>query len=444
MCARVCSGLMPERARTAPSANDLAASEREAVRILEGGAESISGALRPHAELEAVLSARGWKRRVLKQREQVSAFVAGAGAVRDALERVHRRATVEAWPEDMPVLRQARALSTQRERLTRLARQRLDTLTVAPPDVSLEEALTRLEALLRQPVSKALKEGEVLVFETDHGRPKQPGPGVGGSNIPTPYLVMLPLAVLLFIFLMASGAQTLGLSFLGLFMGGSLLWPLLRSGKVRITSERLLWSPVFGEAQAVRLDSIADDGVHLDRSQFDLVVTGDRRLRARSVPNPLRLLLTLELHRQPPLLGAARSGVQLEDVALFPAKVGDVDGLCVLRPHALAFIPDRRGPHALQAVTGKPTSLNGFEADWVLEALRWLPAAEFDACVSRVVKATGGLAWAAGDAHFVPGLPVWVAIRIKRGEQVLLGRAEWFYRAAVERLLQGWRTYDSD
>ncbi|NPC46856.1 hypothetical protein D7X99_19995 [Corallococcus sp. AB032C] len=409
------------------------------MRILEGGAEIISGAMRPHAELEAMLSARGWKRRVLNQLEQVSAFVAGSEGAREALARVHRRAAVEAWTADMPVLRQARALSTQRERLTRLARQRLDTLTVAPPDVTLEEALTRLEALLRQPVSQALKEGEVLVFESDHGRSKQPGPGVGGSNVPTPYLLMLPLVILTFILLMASGARELGAAFLGLFIGGSLLWPLLRSGRVRITSERLLWSPVFGEAQAVRLDSIADDGVHLDRSQFDLEVKGDRRLRARSVPNPLRLMLTLELHRQPPLLGAARSGVQLEDVALFPAKMGDAEGVCVLRPHALAFIPDRRGPQALQAVTGKPTSLNGFEADWVLEALRWLPAAEFDASVSRVVKATGGLAWAAGDAHFVPGLPVWLAIRIRRGEQVLLGRAEWLYIAAAERLLQGWR-----
>ncbi|NOJ96681.1 hypothetical protein HMI51_27555 [Corallococcus coralloides] len=431
-----------ERARAAPSADDLAASELEAVRILEGGAELISGAMRPHAELEAMLSARGWKRRFLKQPERASAFVAGAEAVREALARVHRRAEVEAWTEDMPVLRQARALSTQRERLTRLARQRLDTLTVAPPDVTLEEALTRLEALLRQPVSKALKEGEVLVFEPDYGGSRgKPGPGVGGMNVPSRYLLPVPLGALLLTLLMVSGlpgARELGLALMGLSIGGVLLWPQLRSGRVRITSERLLWTPVFGEAQDVRLDSIADDGVRLDRSQFDLEVTGDRRLRARSVSDALQLMVALELHRRPPLLGAARSGVQLEDVALLPAKVGDVEGVCVLRPHALAFIPDRRGPQALQAVTGRPTSLKGFEADRVLEALRWLPAEEFDACVSRVVKATGGLAWAAGDAHFVPGPPIWVAIRIKRGEQVLLGRAEWHDRAAAERILQGW------
>ncbi|MBN8472366.1 hypothetical protein JYJ95_38175 [Corallococcus exiguus] len=440
---------MSERARTAPSANDLAASGLDAERVLEGGAELISGAMRPHAELEAVLSARGWKRRLLNQPEQVSALVAGAEEVREALDRVLRRAAVEAWAEEVPVLRQARALSAQRERLARLARQRLDTLTVVPPDLSFEEALKRLDALLRQPVSKALKEGEVLVFEPDHGRSREPGPGLAGLNVPSLYLLMVPLVALLFILLMASGlpgAEELGLALLGLSIGGALLWPSLRSGRVRLTSERLLWTPVFGEAQAVRLDSIADDGVRLDRALFDLEVKGDRRLRARSVRDALGLMLTLELHRQPPLLGAARSGAHLEDVAFFPAKVGDVDGVCVLRPQTLAFIPDGRGPQALQAVTGKPTSLKRFEADRVLEALRWLPAAEFDACVSRVVEATGGLAWTAGEAHFVPGLPIWVAIRIKRGDQVLLGRAERHHRSAVERILQGWHAgaYDSD
>ncbi|MFB1481075.1 hypothetical protein [Corallococcus sp. RDP092CA] len=414
-------------------------------RVLEGGAEVISGALRPYAEMEAVLSARGWKRRFLKQPERVSALVAGAPGVREVLERVRRRAEVEGWTEDTPVLRQARALSQQLERLTRLARQRLDTLTVAPPGVVLEEALTRLEALLRQPVSKALKEGEVLVFVPEINRSKQPGPGVAGTNIPSRYLLLVPLGALLGFLLLVSGlpgAKTLGIAFLGLFLGGILLWNLLRFGEVRLTSERVLWNPLIGEAQAVRLDSIADDGVRLDLGQFDLVVTGDRRLRARGVQDALGLLLMLELHRQPPLLGAARSGVRLEDVALLPAKVGDVEGVCVLRPRTLAFIPDGRGPQVLQAVTRKPTSLRGFEPDRVLEALRWLPAEEFDACISRVVAATrgaGSLTWAVGDAHFVPGLPLWMAIRIKHGEQVMLARAEWRYLAAAERLLQGWR-----
>ncbi|WP_223644285.1 hypothetical protein [Corallococcus sp. EGB] len=435
---------MPERVRTAPSANDLAAAELDAERILEGGAEIISGAQRPYAELEAVLSARGWKRRLLAQLDRVSALVAGAPVVREALARVRRRAEVEAWSEDMPVLRQARTLSSQIERITRLARQRLDTLTVAPPDVSFDEALRRLVVLLGQPVSKALKEGEVVVFEPEHTRERavQPGPGVAGMNVPSRYLLIVPLGILLCVLLMVSRVpevQTLGGVFLGLFIGGLLLWPLLRSGRLRITSERLLWTPLVGEAQAVRLDSIAANGVRLDRDQFDLVVTGDRRLRARSVQDALGLMVMLELHRQPPLLGAAsRTGVQLEDVALLPAKVGDVDGTCVLRPRTLAFIPDGSGPQVLQAITGKPTSLRGFEPDRLLETLRWLPAEEFDACISRVAKATGGLTWAAGDAHFVPGLPLWVAIRIKRGEQVMLARAEWRYRDAAERLLQGW------
>ncbi|TSC22693.1 hypothetical protein [Corallococcus sp. Z5C101001] len=434
---------MSQRTRTSPAAGDLAESALEAERVLEGRAEIISGALRPHAELEAVLSARGWKRRFLKQAEQVSALVAGAGRVREALERVRHRAGVEAWAEDLPVLRQARALSAQRERLTRLARQRLDTLTVAPADVTLEDALTRLDALLRQPVRKALAPGEVVVFEpvSSRERSMQPGPGLAGSNVPTHFALLVPLGALLSILLMFVGPpeyRQLGALFMVLTMGCAALWPLLRSGRLRITSERLLWTPLIGEAQAVRLDTIANDGIRLDRGKFDLEVKGDRRLLARSVTDVTGLLLMLELHRQAPLLGAARSGVQLEDVALFPAKLGEAEGFCVLRPQSLAFILDRRGPQALQAVTGKPASLKGFEADRVVEALRWLPAAEFDACVARVAEATGGVTWAVGDAHFVPGPPIWLAIRIKRGEQVLLGRAELGYLGAAKRILEGW------
>src|SRR5690242_18887252 len=106
---------MPEQTLTSPSANDRASAELYAERILEGGAEIISGALRPYAELETVLSARSWKRRLLKHFEQASSLVAGAPVVREALARVRRRAEVEAWSEDMPVLRQARTLSMQLE-----------------------------------------------------------------------------------------------------------------------------------------------------------------------------------------------------------------------------------------------------------------------------------------------------------------------------------------
>lgn len=318
---------MSQRARTSPAASGLAESELEAERILEGRAEIISGALRPHAEMEAVLAARGWKRRFLTRADQVSSLVAESGRVREALERVRHRAAVEAWAEDLPVLRQARALSEQRERLTRLARQRLDTLTVAPADVTLEEALTRLDALLRQPVRKALAPGEVVVFEPVSRRERsfQSGPGVAGSNVPTHFALLVPLGALLFVllaFFAPPEYRPLGPLFAVLGIGAALLWPLLRSGRLRITSERLHWSPFIGEAQAVRLDTIADDGIRLDRGQFDLEVKGDRRLLARSVTDVSGLMLMLELHRQPPLLGAARSGVQLEDAALFPAKLG--------------------------------------------------------------------------------------------------------------------------
>lgn len=433
-------GAMSERSRPSASVPGLTVADVE--RQLEGRAEVLAAARRPHAELEKVLSGRRWRRALTRRPELVPALVAEARAVEEALERVHRRAALEAWPDTTPVLLEARALSARRERLTRLARRRLDVLTVAPEDVSLEEALTRLDALVRQPARWALKPGEVLVFEDDTWRSS--GPSLVPMSLRlevSPRLVLAwgALAALGFLLLLVLPRSMDVPVVAGLVAGtlGLLASQSLRAGRLRLTSERLIWAPVFGEPQEVRLGTIPPDGFRLEQG-VDLQVEGDRRLHARSVRGASAVALLVELHRQPPLRGAARAGVRLDSVAVFPAKLGRRQGFCVLGPQGLSFIPEGRGPQALSAVTGRPSPLRDFESDQVLDALRWLPEAEFDACVMRMVEATGGAAWARADARYVPGAPVWRRIVIEHGSLTLTGRVQWDQQDATERLLRDW------
>ncbi|MBN9682488.1 MULTISPECIES: hypothetical protein [unclassified Corallococcus] len=429
---------MPERSRPSAVLPGLTAADVE--RQLEGRAEVLAAARRPYAELEKALSGRRWRRALTRRPELVPALVAEAPAVEEALDRVQRRAAQEAWPDDTPVWKAARELSARRERLTRLARRRLDVLTVAPEGVSLEEALRRLDALVRQEVRWALKPGEVLVFEHDAWR--QSGP----SLVPRPRKQAVSplmasgwaaLGALGFLFFLSvrDGRELLLLLLLtGMVVGGALL---LGTGRLRLTSERLIWAPLFGEPQEVRLGTIAPNGLRLEQNG-NLHVEGDRRLHSRSFKGATAVALLVELHRQPPLRGAARAGVRLDTVAVFPAKLGEQKGFCVLGPQGLSFIPEGRGSRSLRAVTGHPSALSGFDSDLVLDALRWLPEAEFDACVMRMVEATGGVAWSRTDARYVPGAPVWRRIRIERGGLTLTGRVEWDQQDAADWLLRDW------
>ncbi|WP_147450298.1 hypothetical protein [Corallococcus carmarthensis] len=432
---------MSERSRPSAVLPGLTVADVE--RQLEGRAEILAAARRPHAELRKALSGPRWRRALMRHPERVPALVAESRSVEEALERVQRRAELEAWPDDTPVLREARALAAQRERLKRLARRRLDVLTVAPADVSLEEALTRLDALVRQPAASwALKPGEMLVFEDDTwlhlDRIRRPATWKQELS-PRMTLAVGTLAALGFLLLlfvpkpMTSWAN----GFLVTLTLAITASQFLSAGRLRLTSERLIWAPVLGAPQEVRLGSIPPDGFRLEDT-MGLRVEGERRLHARSVRRAPEVALLVELHRQPPLRGAARAGVRLDTVAVFPAKLGKRKGFCVLGPQGLSFIPEGKGPQALRAVTGHPSALRHFESDQVLDALRWLPEAEFDACVMRMVEATGGAAWARVDARYVPGPPVWRRIRIEHAGLTLTGRVQWDQEGAAERLLRDW------
>lgn len=434
------AGAMPERPHPSTVLPRVAGADAE--RQLEGRAEIIEAARRPHAELETVLSGWRWRRALLLRPELVPALLAQAEALTEALERVRRRAESEAWTEDTPVLREARRLSARRARLARLARRRLGAWGRAHPEVSLEEALTRLEARVRRPEPWALKPGEVLVFEDDSWR--RPGPGL--ATVPTtwalpPRFVMgLGVASVLSFLLMhfvPARAEPMVAAFFVLSALAPLAPRFLRSGRLRLTSERLLWDPLFGALQAVRLGSIPDGGVRLEPSEA-LRVEGEQVVRARSVKGGTGVAVLVELHRQSPLRGAARAGVRLETLALFPAKLGRRRGFCVLGPQGLSFIPAGKGPQALRAITGKPTALRKFDSDLVLDALRWLPEAEFDACVMRVVEATGGAAWARADSRHVPTTSGRGCVRIEHAGMTLTGQVPWAQQETAERLLRDW------
>ncbi|RKH07129.1 hypothetical protein D7V97_21740 [Corallococcus sp. CA053C] len=372
----------------------------------------------------------------------IQTLVGHADLLPEALERVSRRAVAEGWTEDTAIWKDTRELVARRARLTGLALRRLDALAVAPPELSLEETLTRLDALVREPVRRKLAPGEVVVFETNTRRHSdRSSTKKSDIEVPLRYLLGVALGILLTLPLLfvAPPALERVAAFLVLGVGMACWWvPLLRSGRLLLTSERLLWLPHLGEPQSVRLASIPDDGVQLDRSRLDVRVEGDRRLHARLVPEAWRVMLLLELHRQPPLLGAARAGVQVENAVVFAAKLGKREGCAVLRPGGVSFIPDGQERQALLALTGKAPSLPRFDLERVLDTLRWLPASEFDACVARVVAATGGLFRSAEEARHVPGPPAWMWLRIQMGSQMLLGRVALAQAAAAKAVLKTW------
>jgi len=429
---------MSERLRAGHSPTESLSAE-DIRRRLEGRAEVLEAARSRAAALESALASRRWKRRLRARPDLVPAWREHTPAVAEALERVRRRAQVEGWPEDTPVLVDVRALVAGQKRLVALARRRLASLTRVSGEPSLEEDLPRLDALLRQRASFSLGPGEVLVFE---GQRKAEAP------VPVPRLGWA--LVLVTLVLMGSAVfidKVLGVGqewVLPLMVLGAVPWLVvaLRSGRVRLTSERLLWEPFLGEPVAVPLDSIPAGGVQLDPALLDVRVEGERRVHLRHMGDAGQLAVLLELHRQPPIRGAARAGVRLADVAIYPVVLHGglgtpVRGHAVLRPHGVSFIPEGRGAQALQAVTGKPAR-PPVEARHVLEELRWLPDTEFDECVARVVEATGGLRWSAWDAAHLAGTPVWKEVRISRGLLSLTGQVDWSRQEATERVLRDW------
>ena len=113
----------------------------------------------------------------------------------------------------------------------------------------------------------------------------------------------------------------------------------------------------------------------------------------------------LEMHRQPPFLGASRGGLRLPRVNLYEATLRGGSGSPRVgdwRCSGPKAFPSsgEMGREALKALTGvaPPDGLD-LEPSWIVEELRWLSEAEFDAGLARVVEATGGVHWSAWEAR---------------------------------------------
>ncbi|WP_217440324.1 hypothetical protein [Myxococcus sp. CA056] len=389
---------MSEPARTHVTANALQASDAE--RQLEGRAEVLAAARRSHAALEKLLSGWGWRRALTRSPESVPALVEGAAALTEALERVHRRAELDAWPATIPALRMARELSARRERLLALARRRLEALGVSPGDGSLEATLTRLEMLARQSASWELDSREVLVFETDARWSRDLGVTRKDSG---------RMATLF-------GPHA---SWRGWVPG---------SGQLRLSNERLIWRSAFDEPRSVRLDALPEEGLRLDANTREARAGGDWGVIARRSVDSVSLAALVELVRWPRLRDALRSGRRLEARALFPARLEGVPGHCVLGFEQLSFISAGQGPQALGAITGGAVSLPAFDVDRLMDLLRWLPEVEFDSALARVLAATASRHWGRAEVvrleqEYVGGrpMPLIDSLRLECGGERLLG-----------------------
>lgn len=428
---------MSERTRAESglrSTADVGPSPEDVRRKLEGRVEVVEGARAPYAALEALLKGRRWKHRLRQESRAVGAVLAGEATLVEALERIRRRAEVEGWPEETPVLATVREVSTLRARLEALVRQRLGTLVPPKGEPSLGADLPRLVEVLSRPLPVEPTPGEVRLLDATKQDPS------GGPLSSVNYVF---LAVFLLIqFLPKAYAQLVVYAAAG--MGLVLLVAyLLKSGEYWLTSERLVWKPRVGEPVEVPLRSIPAGGVNLQRLTSTVWVEGERTVRMPFVPNAELLTALLELHRQAPLLGASRSGMRLEAVSVYSATLregGEASNVwVVLRPGYVAFLPREEGLAAVRGVVGAPLTPGlRIEMEAVLEQLRWLPEEEFDAAVARAVAAAGGERWSALDARYRAEVPVWSEIRLTNGAKVLSGKVDWSQQARAEKVLAFW------
>ncbi|QSQ17566.1 hypothetical protein [Myxococcus landrumensis] len=237
-------------------------------RQLEGRAAIVVAARDIHAELEQVLKGRGWRLELARSPELIPTLVGNTAAVREALARVHRRAEVEHWPANTPVLQTAREVAKRQARLHALVRRRLETLGTSAGEAPLEAALTRLEALVRQPSSWELDLREVLIFETQ-AQWSRPSASPGSTS---------PRA-----------------SWFGQGAGWRSWVP--GAGRVRLTSERLLWRSAFSDSRCARLEALPNDGLQLNATTRELRAPPDWGVFARRQADAATLAALVELVR---------------------------------------------------------------------------------------------------------------------------------------------------
>lgn len=409
----------------------------EDVRVqLEGRVEVLEAALRRDAILESVLSGPGWKRRWREQPMLVPEWLGQEATVEEALERVSRRARVEGWADTLPVMEGLRELEACRERLKALVRKRLSRLVSVTGAPVLKVELARLDRLVRKRARLSLEPGEELLFQAARSLPT-----TLGHRVPRALLLLYTYAYVLLHSLLGMSWALVALVAL---MLPPVFWLWARSGRVWMTSKRLLWMPALGEAVSVPLSTIVPGGVQLGVGPaFDLKVDGEPRFQMSELVGAEALATLLELHSQPPLRGLVRSGVRLGDVVVFFGSLEEEGkatryGCAVLRPAGVSFLPDEAGRQVLSVVTGRTSALAP-DVGQVVEQLRWLSGEEFDTWLTKLVTATGGVSWSAQDSLLKrDNGPLTQVFRVSRGSQVLKGEVEWSAQSNAEWILRTW------
>jgi len=427
---------MSERLRAPPSHPSTREGELspEALRRrLEGRLEVLEAARKRYATLEKRLAGLGWKHRLRVGPGLIQEVLEQEETVAEAVARASRRAEVEGWELSLPALKPLREAMQRRARVAALVRQRLEELTVPLGEPELKTDLALLRKVLLETSAVALAPEETRILEMRRH-----------ASIPPP-LAILIFFLVPFVHLTAAFTEP-GFSLLVVGVFISLLMAyVLRAGEFWLTSERLIWKPVVGEPVSVSLRSIRPGGIQVERLSRSVRVQGDRIVHVRYVEPAEKLAALLEMHRQPPFLGASRGGLRLPQVSIYGAALrGGAGartrhGLAVLRPQGVSFVPHGTGSMALRSITGEPPPEGlKIELSWVLEELRWLPEAEFDVYLARVVEATGGVHWSAWESRRAQGVPVWKEIHITHGQQSLIGKVDWSQQAAAERVFESW------
>jgi hypothetical protein len=424
---------MSERPRALSPPQALELSTEDLRRQLEGRLEVIEAARKRYATLEKQLSGIAWKRRLRAQPSVLQEVLDQEAPLDEALTRARRRGEVEGWPESLPALEPLRDVLRRRAHLGMLVRKRLTELKVPLGTPELRKELSALQSILHEPptVMPSLEETRILEMSRN-------------TSIPPPLLVLILLVIPLLRAAIALMGPAAVLFVLGLFFSLVTL-AVARAGEFWLTGDRLVWKPVIGKSVSVSLRSIRSGGIQVKRLARSVRVQGDRIVHVRYAEPVEKLAALLEMHRQPPFFGASRGGLRLPQVSLYEATLREGpggatrQGVAVLRPQGVSFIPRGTGHKALQALTGEPPPKElRLEVSWVLEELRWLTEAEFDAYLARVVEATGGVHWSAWEARRKPGAPVWKQIHITRGPQALTGKVDWSQQAAAERIFESW------
>ncbi len=388
-----------------------------------------------YARLEKRLKRATWKRQLRARPGFLQEVLGQEELLSEAITRAQRRGELEGWPETLPALEPLREVLRRRARVGGLVRKRLEELTQPTQAPALKADLAHLEKLVRQVPSITLEPGETRLLEMKRNQ-----------SIPPPLAALIFLIVPLVHLTALIAGPTLLLSVVAAFITLMAAF-IIRAGEFWLTSERLLWKPVVGEPVSVSLRSIREGGIHVEPLSRSMRVEGDRTVHVRHVEPLEKLAALVEMHRQPPFLGASRGGLRLPEASYYPATLregpGKVaqPGWAVLRPQGVSFLPLKAGARALESITGKPAPAGwNIEVPWVVEELRWLPEAEFDAYLARVVEATGGVQWSAWESRRKVGVPVWKEIHITHGNHSLHGKVDWSQQAAAERVFESWPT----